>query len=65
LSDDSAPRTVRLQDGATETRKVEALGWNERIGYGSAAVLCRRSGRLEMVALHVRRMGQSPEKPNG
>jgi hypothetical protein len=56
--------TLRLHDGGRETRKVDEVELNERIGYGAAAVLCGRSG-VEVVLLQLRRMGQSPEKPKG
>ena len=53
-----------MHESARETRKVEAVELNDRIGYGAAAVLRGRRG-VEAVALQSRRMGQSPEKPKG
>jgi hypothetical protein len=47
-----------------ETRKVEVVELNERMGYGAAAVLCGSSG-VDVAALQARGMGQSPEKPKG
>ena len=60
-----ASLTVRLHEGGSETRKVEAVALNERIVYGEAgAGLCGRSG-VDAEALQSRRMGQSPENPKG
>ena len=64
-----ASATPRPHDGASETRKVEAVALNERTGYVAAAVL-RGSSAFDVVALQDRRIGQSlppppPEKPKG
>jgi len=65
LSAALASLTVRLHEGGSETRKVEAAALNERIVYGEAgAGLCGRSG-VDAEALQSRRMGQSPENPKG
>jgi len=69
LSAALASLTVRLHEGGSETRKVEAVALNERIGYvdddaAAAVLLVRRSG-VEAEALQPSRMGQSPEKPKG
>jgi hypothetical protein len=61
-----ASATPRPHDGARETRKVEAVALNENTGYGAPAVL-PGSSAVEVLALQVRRIGQSPppEKPKG
>ncbi|TVT99081.1 hypothetical protein EJB05_55580, partial [Eragrostis curvula] len=63
-SDAAAAATVRLHEGSRRARKVEAVELNERIGYAAVALLCGSSA-VEVVALQIKRMGQSPEKPKG
>jgi hypothetical protein len=59
LSDARVSETVRSQEGATATTKVEALGSKDRIGYGAAAAP-RGSSAAPAVWLKARMMGQSP-----
>jgi hypothetical protein len=65
LSAALASLTVRLHEGGSETRKVEAVALNERIVYGEAAAGLFGRSAVDAEALQRRRMGQSPEKPKG
>ena len=66
MSDALASPTLRLHEGAMETRKVEKGVWrNEMMGYGGAAVVVRGRRAVEVEASQARTTGQSPEKPKG